>query len=378
MGRPAVRLWLLVVALAVVRPSPASLSGGAQPTRSLPPISYVCPMPQDVEVLEDKPGTCPRCGMTLSPVRLDSRWSCPVHTTVVRDQAGPCPICRRDLVRVTVSVFWTCAAQPKAHELAPGACADGTPRAIAYERRAHGDHNPRHGGQFFMASDNWHHLEGTYPEPGVFRVFIYDDYTRPVAVSGMSGRAAIDARSVTLHPSTDGTSLEARVDRLAFPAHITANVKFSPKSSEQRFDFTFASLTKEPDRLEPAPTSARSTLSTPGNIDTSRLPSTTAGLIEFINERNDDLKRRLDQGSLGDLWIPALESKEAALALEAHAAEWPADRRAAVSRAVRDLVIAAWRIDRFGDMGDKPQLVETYRMFAAAIGDLNRAYARQR
>ena len=332
-------------------------------------------MPQDVEVLEDKPGRCPRCGMTLMPVRLDSRWSCPVHQTVIRDQPGRCPIDKRDLVQVTVSVFWTCAAQLQEHELAPGICADGKPRAIAYERRAHGDHNPRHGGQFFMASDSWHHLEGTYPEPGMFRVFMYDDYTRPAAVTGMSGRAEIDGRSVALGPSSDGTSLEAHVDRLAFPAHITAMVKFTAKGQEQRFDFAFASFTKEPARAAPTPTLARSALSTPGNIDTSRLPSTPADLLRFINARSEDLRRRLDQGSLGDLWIPALESKEAALALDARAAELPADRRAAAARAVRQIVIAAWRIDRFGDMGDKPQLIETYKMFSAAITDLNRAYA---
>ena len=29
-----------------------------------------------------------------------------------------------------------------------------------------------------MAPDNWHHLEGTYPEEGVFRVYLYDNFSQ--------------------------------------------------------------------------------------------------------------------------------------------------------------------------------------------------------
>jgi hypothetical protein len=95
----------------------------------------------------------------------------------VYDAPGKCRIDRRDLVQAIVSVFWTCSGSDN-HLLDPGTCRDGTQRRVRYEERAHGDHNPKHGGQFFMAEDAWHHVEGTYPSAGLFRIHFYDNFTR--------------------------------------------------------------------------------------------------------------------------------------------------------------------------------------------------------
>ncbi len=56
---------------------------------------YVCPM--HPEVRQDKPGSCPKCGMALErevPVAItQTEYICPMHPEIVRAEPGSCPIC---------------------------------------------------------------------------------------------------------------------------------------------------------------------------------------------------------------------------------------------------------------------------------------------
>src|SRR4051812_18009399 len=249
---------LAVVALALM--FSASPRGAGQATRTAaaqqpPPLSYVCIMPGDEDVLEDKPGSCPKCKMNLVPVRLDAKWWCPVHQALeVHDGPGKCRRDGKDLVQVTVSEFWTCESSEN-KLLEPGKCSDGSPRKINYELRAHGDHNPRHGGQFFMATDAWHHVEGTYPQNGLFRVFFYDNFTKPLPLrgKGITGSLAIrDAKdneiaTAPLAIGKDGATMEAKIPaaNAALPLRATVKLKFSDKIPEQPFDFQFNDYSKD-------------------------------------------------------------------------------------------------------------------------------------
>ncbi len=68
--------------------------------------TYTCPM--HPEVRQDKPGSCPKCGMALEPVNVIQplqkiEYTCPMHPQIVRDAPGNCPICGMALEPRTVS-----------------------------------------------------------------------------------------------------------------------------------------------------------------------------------------------------------------------------------------------------------------------------------
>src|ERR1700674_3731205 len=97
-----------------------------------------------------------------------------------------------------------------------GPSASPTPAAPA--QGAHMDHKSKHGGTFFMALDNKHHLEGILVPPGTFRVYLYDDHTKPLKAE-KPGKAngtlqigeSDDAPKIDLAPGKKKETLEANL-----------------------------------------------------------------------------------------------------------------------------------------------------------------------
>lgn len=380
--------WVLTV-VAVAAILSAAPPGTAQ-QGSPPQKVWTCPMHR--EVLEERAGICPICKMDLVPTLIEPAWICPIHAAIIADAPGTCPLDGRELLPVKVEVSWTCPLHPNVRELEPGRCRiDNTPLQRKRSLRPHEDHTPKHGGVFFMAPDTWHHLEGTYPQPGLFRVYVYDNYSQPLDARTVKGRVVLketydeatrttrELTVFTLQPSPDGKYLDTQVGDLPLPAEITAKVTFDATRPEDRFDFVFAEPSKEPepepDVTAPGAQMPAFSIAPPTTIQVT-IPDRPDEIAAEIRARDLRVKELLAKGAFTDVWVPALEAKDLGLALDRRLDSLPEARRLAVKLAIKQLVRAAWLLDWYADLGDRLQVTEAYGIFASAVGDIAGAYAR--
>ena len=102
-----------------------------------------------------------------------------------------------------------------------------------------------------MDANLYHHLEGAYPEAGVFRLYLYDDFTNPIDAQGTTGAVHVDGRPeqeripLTFEPSTQ--SLTARLQPppplpVKLRAFVDLTNPLNGTTTESRFDFEFHSI----------------------------------------------------------------------------------------------------------------------------------------
>jgi len=261
-----------------------------------------------------------------------------------------------------------------------------------FTQRPHGNHNPQHGGQFFMAPDNWHHLEGAFPRAGLVRIYLYDDYTRPLPLEQakvVQGRIVTkeitDARTNTtrevafpLTLTPDGRYLEAKVDSKAVPAPMVAKIKFRTDGPESRFDFTFQRFSTDPSAAAPA-ADPRLTISTsttesllappdPGQLMV--IPDTVEVMVAELSVRNRQLRELIDRGALSEVYVPAFQAKALAIAIERHSAQLTPELRQRIEPSLQRLVRTAWLLDAFGDLGNRQQITAAYAGFESAVAEI--------
>ena len=258
---------------------------------------------------------------------------------------------------------------------------------------AHMDHTPRHGGTVFMAPDSFHHIEGSYPEDGIFRLYATDNYREPVDISTWSGRVVleeeydsetdefVEVRAVELIPDPSGQFLEAVSESVSIPAEIIAKVAFGvggEEFPEERFDFIFSEYSADvgapsmiltadaPDSAVPLATRIQP-----------NIPELTSELVDEVARRAQQLQELVATGRFTELFIPALQGKELALILETRpeVENLPIRRRNDLRIAVRHLVRAAYLLDWYGDLGNKQQVSGAYDIFEGAVSQITQAFS---
>jgi hypothetical protein len=114
-----------------------------------------------------------------------------------------------------------------------------------------------------------------------------------------------------------------------------------------------------------------------GTFQLEPIPTQTREVLAELNARSKELSEKIEQRApMGEYWVPALRTKDLALALvNAHLKEIPAGRRTAAENAAGRLLRSAYAIDNFGDLGDFEKILSAHEEFVLAVNDLKSAYA---
>jgi hypothetical protein len=90
--------------------------------------------------------------------------------------------------------------------------------------------------------------------------------------------------------------------------------------------------------------------------------------LENLKARRAEVESLAKEGSLGAIYVPALQAKDLALEIQSQQRGASLD---AVEASVKQIVLAAYQLDNYGDLGDGERVQEAYRSFSAAISQLD-------
>ena len=341
--------------------------------------AFVCLEHAEDGAMDLEPGACRQCGKPFEAALTRLVYGCSTHEQVLAESKGACAVCGKELRAQRMALIWECDEHGFV-SLDGGRCA--TCETELFESLValpHGDHSPRHGGLFFMAPNRWHHVEGTLPADDTFRLYLYDNFTRPISTEGVSGFVQVgqvsddgdvvlaEKRHV-LHPVKGTNYFEVASSEFRLPLDLALSLDLSGgKSEPDRFDFTFAARSKEPGGTGSDP---------PPPIDIEiEIPETRKGILRAIDERRDLVRRSIEARRLALLYKPALEAKQLTLALEAYAKDVPAEKETEFARALYQSVRGAWLLDVHGDLGELEKVREAYEVFVTGLDRLKTIFS---
>ena len=247
------------------------------------------------------------------------------------------------------------------------------PPPIDPRAASHMDHSPLHGGQFFMAANSYHHLEGALPRPGEFQLYVYDDYKRPLDPRNFAGDVVFETfdqaknewneTSYPLEPAEPGTQfLRARIPE-TMPAEFFASVWLAGERS--RFDFYF----EEPSRELTSVELARYAALGPHSHQRPPLvvPEAAGAVVAELERRTQLLRELIERGDWLALHVPAFDAIDLAEALLDKLGGLPARDQGVVRQAVARTLQSAAEIDRAGDLADPGRVQRAFARYEEAV-----------
>ena len=172
---------------------------------------------------------------------------------------------------------------------------------------------------------------------------------------------------------------------------VSAKVKFTA-ARQSVFDFTFDKYSKEATGVAPSTTTA--VPATPvvaplggesggwvsSGVDPALIPlpipETVPDMLAQLRTRTTQIKGFIDRGLFGDVYVPAFQAKDLAIALASHEDRLSPDKRTLAEPAIAKLVRASYLLDAFGDIGNKNQIVAAYAQFAEAEAIIQSVFSR--
>ena len=105
------------------------------------------------------------------------------------------------------------------------------------------------------------------------------------------------------------------------------------------------------------------------------VPETISEMLAQLKTRQQQVAELIEAGNLTDVFVPAFQAKDLAVALEPRQDRLTPEKRAAAQSALVELVRTAWLLDAFGDLGNRRQVAEAYTLFSSSVERTVAAFA---
>ncbi|MYJ25476.1 MAG: hypothetical protein F4080_08065 [Holophagales bacterium] len=242
---------------------------------------------------------------------------------------------------------------------------------------AHMDHNPLHGGQFFMAANNYHHLEGALPNAGEFRLYIYDDFKQPVDPRNFGGDVVFEAWNEetedwdeTRYPMAPAIGSDYLISQIPdeLPSEFFAHVWLA--GEQQRYDFYFEETTVEP--VGGASRGGGAIRAGPHSHERPpmTIPEYPAAITALMALKRDRVRSQIENGEWLTLYVPAFDARDLAEALLERLDGLSARERGQARQAIGRVMQSAAELDRSGDLADRARAQRAFERFDGGVREL--------